>query len=669
MAAKVGSRSAVIRERIGYYGRGFNKLKVAGLDGCRRSSDIVQGIRAIVTKYGLFPFADWEDELLVVDEMSRSFEIGFGHPRQEDAFVVEFYVDATEVNSDPTSWAVPRSHIRTTDMPATCLRFAADALRKCTQEHSCYAVGNGTSPKRLLYLGAPEAAHDTTLVDHTSFATSAAPCYIALIYCWGPASTFESKMLCMTQDNLKEMSRGIQLSQLPAVFQDAVTTTRYLGLQYTWIDALCIAQGDPQEWAEESLKMADYYSNAFVTIVPAASSNCNKSFLDVDRYRKHREGTELHRFNATEPTQNTFVRPCIDDLYLRSSDDRIRFPERGSTVSEDGNTTVGNDEGLEDGLQAACYDWRQTFHLSKEISSTDLRDIWYKTLTEYVGRELTSAGDRLVAIAGLASRLRANTREGNQYLAGMWTDTFIADLSWRRCKRLENGEKAEVIRCEAPSWSWASVPGEVSWVPWHTYHGSDHDYHTRLLSAQVSVGPGGGLGHVKTGQVVLEGPSLHVRLTADRTFELVTAQSEGDTLLFAALSKSARRRLSWDQPADESPVQLREIRVRDLRSPDQRAALREIYGAGNMHGINSIFDLLLLHSFRPRDDPGITKHLSTFFLILSRTEATDEQYYRTGVWETHVNAHSARTQQTERHLPEEVRQRLGRLPKKTFVVV
>jgi hypothetical protein len=51
-------------------------------------------------------------------------------------------------------------------------------------------------------------------------------------------------MLRLTKQNLDELARGIDLSQLPQVFNDAVKVTRYLGYRYLWIDAMCVAQDD-----------------------------------------------------------------------------------------------------------------------------------------------------------------------------------------------------------------------------------------------------------------------------------------------------------------------------------------------------------------------------------------------------------------------------------------
>ena len=106
----------------------------------------------------------------------------------------------------------------------------------------------------------PSGAEDTVvkIVENTAAQLgSNHTVYAALSYCWGEENVYKSAMLRMTKSNVAEMATGILLSDLPEVFRDAITTTRFLGIRYLWIDALCIAQGDREEWETESLKVWD----------------------------------------------------------------------------------------------------------------------------------------------------------------------------------------------------------------------------------------------------------------------------------------------------------------------------------------------------------------------------------------------------------------------------
>lgn len=61
---------------------------------------------------------------------------------------------------------------------------------------------------------------------------------------------------------------------MPKTFIDAIIVTRYLGLRYIWIDSLCICQDDDQDWARESARMCDVYSNAHLVIAANRSPDC-----------------------------------------------------------------------------------------------------------------------------------------------------------------------------------------------------------------------------------------------------------------------------------------------------------------------------------------------------------------------------------------------------------
>lgn len=53
--------------------------------------------------------------------------------------------------------------------------------------------------------------------------------------------------------------REIHNDELPCLFQDAVHMTSDLGFRYLWIDVLCIAQDDPEDWSRELPKLPDYF--------------------------------------------------------------------------------------------------------------------------------------------------------------------------------------------------------------------------------------------------------------------------------------------------------------------------------------------------------------------------------------------------------------------------
>jgi hypothetical protein len=88
--------------------------------------------------------------------------------------------------------------------------------------------------------------------------------YTTLSYCWGNSQTFVT-----TLENLEDMKKNIPWHKLPLTIQDAILVTRGLGIRYLWVDALCIIQDSPVDWAAESKKMGDIYGGSFLTISAA----------------------------------------------------------------------------------------------------------------------------------------------------------------------------------------------------------------------------------------------------------------------------------------------------------------------------------------------------------------------------------------------------------------
>jgi hypothetical protein len=111
-------------------------------------------------------------------------------------------------------------------------------------------------------------------------------------------------------------------------------------------------------------------------------------------------------------------------------------------------------------------------------------DYWRGIVSQFSPRQLTNNADRLPALSGLADEVQRAT--GSEYVAGMWRDELITCLAWT-CHYVYNqdgdyGDYAGGIppgnfatiwgkawpnnirptNYVAPSWSWASVKGTIS---------------------------------------------------------------------------------------------------------------------------------------------------------------------------------------------------------------
>lgn len=69
------------------------------------------------------------------------------------------------------------------------------------------------------------------------------------------------------------LAQEYNISELPAILRDAITITRKLGIDYTWIDAPCIPQDDASDWETEASTMDFIYKEAYLTIAASSYSD------------------------------------------------------------------------------------------------------------------------------------------------------------------------------------------------------------------------------------------------------------------------------------------------------------------------------------------------------------------------------------------------------------
>jgi hypothetical protein len=113
---------------------------------------------------------------------------------------------------------------------------------KCAYRVTCFI------PRRVVRL----TRHGACLISPDNPFT-----FAALSYCWG-----SSAQLMTTKRNLAARHSYLDVAALPKTLQDALIVARGLGLEYIWIDSLCIVQDDEQDWAREASCMFDTYSCA-----------------------------------------------------------------------------------------------------------------------------------------------------------------------------------------------------------------------------------------------------------------------------------------------------------------------------------------------------------------------------------------------------------------------
>ena len=133
--------------------------------------------------------------------------------------------------------------------------------------------------------------------------------YAALSYCWGGPQP-----VVLTQSSLESMTQRIFMSRLSETIQDAIISTRKLGLRYIWIDALCFIQDFASDKELEISKINHVYQNAYVTICAANAVQCSEGFLR-ERSLPHKSSKTFISLPRWPDWQYILlIRPCLSGL-------------------------------------------------------------------------------------------------------------------------------------------------------------------------------------------------------------------------------------------------------------------------------------------------------------------------------------------------------------------
>jgi hypothetical protein len=148
--------------------------------------------------------------------------------------------------------------------------------------------------------------------------------YIALSHQWGPPG--QNRKFCAYKTNIQDFKQNIDINRLPKTFQDAVHITRSLGVQYLWIDSLCIIQDDLNDWKQESKLMEQVFSSAYCTIAASCARGSDDGFL---KPRPERRGITLLNPQSHAPF---YLYECIDDFRIHVDQGELNM--RGWVLQE-----------------------------------------------------------------------------------------------------------------------------------------------------------------------------------------------------------------------------------------------------------------------------------------------------------------------------------------------
>ncbi|CAJ2509093.1 Uu.00g141190.m01.CDS01 [Anthostomella pinea] len=195
-----------------------------------------------------------------------------------------------------------------------CLSTVRSWMQGCDNKHPrCAPNASNGLPKRLLDL-ANDGSHLSVRLHATTPNESFE--YVTLSHCWGDAA----KVPKTTQATLESYQQQVPGEMLTPTFRDAIWIVRQLGFRYLWIDALCIVQDEPTDWAATAGTMATIYGEASLNIAAASSENGNGGCFYERMYMGHwfsrTSGRDVTLRTDLVPECGLFVRLGIDHSFV-----------------------------------------------------------------------------------------------------------------------------------------------------------------------------------------------------------------------------------------------------------------------------------------------------------------------------------------------------------------
>ncbi|ERF77147.1 hypothetical protein EPUS_09387 [Endocarpon pusillum Z07020] len=322
-------------------------------------------------------------------------------------------------------------------------------VETCVNEHiECSQIRSGQNPSivptRLIEVGATNPPQPARLIKPKNASDLDAPPrsgklsgYVTLSYCWGPIQDTDHRMFEDTEDAMMQ-----SLTNLPKTIEEAISICQRMGVQYLWVDALCIMQnrdGHSEEWESEAYKVGNYYSNSIFTIAAGRAATSHEGCLPLKSTRSDTEFAVVgHDWTVSrsypqisrksplwkrawvlqEASLSTRILWFTDRtvLFLCKTDSRDCRDRPASHASRAYRPSDGG--------------YRYPFEpLPKE---PDINIDWNDMVEQYSRMRLTREEDRIIALAGITRYF--NPKGEHIYLSGVWINSLPEGLLWRSVK-------------------------------------------------------------------------------------------------------------------------------------------------------------------------------------------------------------------------------------------
>ncbi|KAE9365539.1 HET-domain-containing protein, partial [Stipitochalara longipes BDJ] len=353
-----------------------------------------------------------------------------------------------------------------------------DWLDDCEKNHASCQKTKKLLPTRVIHVGDDRGKEPFLYVSKGEEDR-----YVALSHCWG-----EVLLIKTEKNNFSQHQNGICFDTLPKNFRDAITVARAIGVNYIWIDSLCIIQDDGPDWEIESSKMASIYQNAHVVLIASNSADSQGGLWNAswDNYGQTIGVKEFIYINDDGSTSQVIARKTLThEDYIPETYLEYEAPsplsKRAWTLQEEllasrcifftGKELLWKcqsatkcecmQEDVEDAKREVDEKGRWRSAMSED-SATRFGE-WRSLMAYYSKRNITYESDRLPAISGMAKYVQS--KGAGEYLAGMWKEDLWESLLWlpRPVWRdvvddnLTSTYRRRASSYRAPTWSWISL--------------------------------------------------------------------------------------------------------------------------------------------------------------------------------------------------------------------
>lgn len=283
--------------------------------------------------------------------------------------------------------------------------------------------------------------------------------YIALSYRWSQIDQFEIKR-----------DEPYTLEDLPKVLQDVVGLVKSLGfgVNYIWMDRLCINQDNQDQKTANINAMGDIYGAAFATIVIAVPSRRylvqgipglsapRPPYQRIETIGNIKPATTYPSLEMAIATSEWNTRAWTFQEGLLSSRCILFGPEQSHfECAEMGCCESIIEPNLAMSEQDHLIPYKSRLR-NPFLDTYDFNSLYWRLVRDYTGRDMKLASDTLHAFAAFTTEFK---RAGRLLTWGLPISSSALHMLWEH----ELSDFREINRRdEFPSWSWAGWSGTAA---------------------------------------------------------------------------------------------------------------------------------------------------------------------------------------------------------------